>query len=127
MVNLSKRTAVEEDKELARSVHHLGYRDVVTRQFGEWNEAEQDGFFEGDWISGRFQILTSDSTPCGYLSVEEKVESVSCVSWLSCRSFNGRALERSSSKKSWMRPKHGGFLSPFKYCMKIMRSISTAD
>ena len=42
---IDRRTATSEDFELARSIHHRAYRDVVLRQFGAWNEEEQDQFF----------------------------------------------------------------------------------
>ena len=34
------------DFEFGRFVHHAAYQDVVTRQFGSWEEKIQDGFFE---------------------------------------------------------------------------------
>ena len=36
---LEFREATESDREYARRVHHLAYREIVERQFGEWDEA----------------------------------------------------------------------------------------
>jgi GNAT superfamily N-acetyltransferase len=65
------RPACSEDTAFAREVHHLAYRDAVERQFGPWDEAQQDALFQEDWDSTEHDMLLCDGVPCGFVSVEE--------------------------------------------------------
>ena len=54
------------DREFARRVHHEAYREVVMKQFGEWNEELQDQFFEDGWSKGIVrQIVVIDGVDGG--------------------------------------------------------------
>ena len=69
--------AGEEDHEFARQVHHTAYRGMVTRQFGEWEEAVQDGFFERTWESLPHHIILDDeSRRCGYCAIRRTESAV---------------------------------------------------
>ncbi len=70
-MKVTRRPANDSDTAFARSAHHQGFRDVVIRQFGTWDEILQDGMFEKDWSSHEFDILLCDGVPCGYVSVEQ--------------------------------------------------------
>ena len=91
-MELSKRTALESDIDFARSVHHQAYRDVVTRQFGAWDELMQDGFFEGNWGEAQFQILICDSIPCGYTSVDKNEDHIYVRELVILPKFQGRGI-----------------------------------
>ena len=71
-MEITKRPAVEDDTDFARSVHHQAYRDVVVRQFGTWNEKSQDEFFRDDWDPVAFEIILCDDVPCGYVCIEDR-------------------------------------------------------
>lgn len=73
---ISKRQAQNSDKDFARQVHHKAYKDVVTKQFGVWDEKAQDEFFESDWNGATFEILMCNEVCCGYVSIEEKEKSI---------------------------------------------------
>jgi ribosomal protein S18 acetylase RimI-like enzyme len=73
---LSQRPAARADAEWARQTHHAAVRAVVERQFGGWNEAQQDRFFENDWTGGTFQIIEYEGQPCGYVSVDDRPDEV---------------------------------------------------
>jgi ribosomal protein S18 acetylase RimI-like enzyme len=75
-VALNRRPAAPADAEFARDAHHRAYRGVVERQFGRWNLEEQDGFFDGNWATGGFDVLLCDGTPCGYVAVERRSDDV---------------------------------------------------
>ena len=75
-MKITTRPATIQDKEFARDVHHLAYRDVVERQFGTWNEAIQDQVFENKWAHARFTILLVDEEPCGVVDVENQTEEI---------------------------------------------------
>ena len=68
------RPAEPSDKEFVRQVHHLGYKDVVTRQFGTWDETVQDSFFAKDWAKNKMEIILCDEKECGYASRKRKPE-----------------------------------------------------
>ena len=68
-MKFERRAATPADADFARAAHHAAYRDVVTRQFGAWDEALQDSFFAKDWALAEHEILLSDGEACGYVSV----------------------------------------------------------
>jgi ribosomal protein S18 acetylase RimI-like enzyme len=68
-MNITTRPATTSDKPLARRLHHLAYRDVVERQFGEWDELVQDGFFDDGWALADYDIVLLDGEPCGYAAI----------------------------------------------------------
>jgi len=70
-MEITLRLATDSDRAFAREAHHKGYYETVIRQFGGWDEAAQDRFFEEDWHSAPHSVLICDGTPCGYVSVEE--------------------------------------------------------
>ncbi len=68
-MNITTRPATEDDKALARELHHLAYRDVAVRQFGQWDEVLQDGFFDEGWALGVYDVILLDGQPCGYTAI----------------------------------------------------------
>ena len=73
---LEIRPAQDSDREFARQTHHAGYRDVVERQFGPWNEALQDRLFEEDWDPATKEIIVADGEECGYFTVEYRADDI---------------------------------------------------
>lgn len=70
-MKISTRPKSDSDKDFARKTHHEALLDVVVRQFGEWDEQRQDGFFEQNWTDPTLEILLCDDVPCGYCSIEQ--------------------------------------------------------
>lgn len=70
------RPAILEDKAFARRVHHAGYRDVVVRQFGEWDPVMQDAYFEQFWSSGSIEIIQVDGQAVGYCCIEHRSDDI---------------------------------------------------
>jgi hypothetical protein len=56
---ITLRPAMATDTHAARAIHHRAVRDVVMRQFGAWDEAVQDGFFDNAWHPERFESLSA--------------------------------------------------------------------
>jgi len=75
-MRLTTRPATASDTAFAREVHHGAYRDVVVAQYGAWDDAAQDRFFENDWRDAKFDIILSDDMPCGYAAVEYRADDV---------------------------------------------------
>lgn len=65
------RDTGEADKDFLRRLHHSAYRDVVERQFGGWDEAQQDAYFDKDWNPGQYQIVELEGEAVGAFCVEE--------------------------------------------------------
>jgi ribosomal protein S18 acetylase RimI-like enzyme len=68
---LRQRIAQPADHDFARETHHLGYRDVSERQFGPWDELQQDAYFETAWARGLTTILLLHEAPCGYAVIQD--------------------------------------------------------
>ena len=75
-MRLTTRPATDSDAAFARETHHSAYRDVVMAQYGAWDDADQDRYFEDNWREAKFDILLSDDTPCGYAAVEYRADDV---------------------------------------------------
>jgi ribosomal protein S18 acetylase RimI-like enzyme len=75
-MTLTDRAAAEDDRNFVRETHHAAYEDAVTRQFGRWDVAEQDGFFDRSWDPARMRVLLLDGEPCGYCVVEDRTDNV---------------------------------------------------
>ncbi len=89
---LRQRPAVLADLEWARQTHHAAYRAVVQRQFGAWDEAQQDHFFANDWLGGEFQLIACAGVPCGYVSIEERPGDVHVRELVIAPAFQGRGI-----------------------------------
>jgi hypothetical protein len=73
-VVVSKRAATAEDYDLVRKWHHAGFRDVVVKQFGIWDEVRQDAFFDDAWTPEATEIIVADGIECGYCVVEHRAK-----------------------------------------------------
>ena len=73
-MSLSARSATAADKEFCRDVHHQAYKDVVIRQFKDWDDDMQEMMFDEAWarIQRKTKILLWDETPCGYSCSDRK-------------------------------------------------------
>ena len=60
------------DADFARAVHHRAYRDVIERQYGNWEEDAQDEFFADAWCPATHEIVLCDGVRCGYTCIENR-------------------------------------------------------
>lgn len=90
--SLSQRPAQAADEELARTIHWDAYREVVTRQFGGWDETLQEGYFRKKWHPEKFAIVLADGIPCGYLAVEEHAHEIVVNEIALLGAFRGRGV-----------------------------------
>lgn len=70
-MKLSLRVAAAEDTPFLRALHHRAYHDVVMRQFGAWNEADQDRWTDEGLAQADFSIVERAGEPIGALGVKE--------------------------------------------------------
>ena len=92
MESVTRGPATPEDTAFARRVHHEANRDVVVRQFGVWDEAAQDRFFEVDWQPGIYEIVLLDGEPCGYVCVDARADDVYVRNIHVLPAFQGRGV-----------------------------------
>ena len=90
--SITRRPATAADTPWARAVHHAAVRDVVERQFGGWDEAQQDQFFDNDWSGRRFEVIECDGVACGYVCIEDRAGDVHVREIDIDPSFQGRGI-----------------------------------
>ena len=70
------RDAEASDHAFLRGLHHAAYRDVITRQFGEWVESDQDMWFEQGLAEAAFRIIEVDGIRVGAIGVQNAPDHV---------------------------------------------------
>jgi ribosomal protein S18 acetylase RimI-like enzyme len=91
-VRLQRRLASKTDTEFGRNVHHQAYREVSERQFGAWNEAVQDRFFQDSWHAAPHEIVECDGVPVGYISVKDRSDVVHLRELVLLPEFQNRGI-----------------------------------
>jgi ribosomal protein S18 acetylase RimI-like enzyme len=76
---LDLRRATEADREYVRQTQHAAYREMVLRQFGRWEQAVQDGFFDRSWKDAPRELLVLDGKPCGFCRIDEHPDCLQLV------------------------------------------------
>src|SRR5690606_11155883 len=88
----TKRPATERDADFVRRTHHVSYRDVITKQFGAFDEQAQDEFFARSWKPETHQILIFEEEECGYLSFEEFDDHIFLMNLVLLPAFQGKGI-----------------------------------
>ena len=91
-MDISKRAATAEDYDLARKWHHEGFRDVVVKQFGTWDEDRQHGFFDDAWTPETTEIIIADGVECGYCVVEHRDNAIFLKDFVISPEYQGRGI-----------------------------------
>jgi GNAT superfamily N-acetyltransferase len=89
---LTTRPATKDDTSFARDVHRAAYREVVERQFGDWDEEQQGKFFAVAWNHPGFQILLWDDEPCGYYRLEDRQTETKLHELVLLPKFQGKGI-----------------------------------
>jgi GNAT superfamily N-acetyltransferase len=89
---ITLRLATDDDKAFARYVHHQAYHNIVVKQFGEWNRAEQDTYFESTWSKYNSEIILWNENPSGYWSVESRQNEIHLHQFLILPEYQGRKI-----------------------------------
>jgi ribosomal protein S18 acetylase RimI-like enzyme len=101
------RKATQEDFSFALRTHHAAYREVIVAQYGTWDQAAQDGYFERSWNANVTEILLCDGQACGYTVVEDRPDDLHVDELVIAPDFQGRgvgttllrtAIERAASR-----------------------------
>ena len=70
----SLRKASDADRALAELLHELCYKDVVIRQFGEWDSALQRQFFERKWQPEQYTVIVCEGESIGVLAAHHEAD-----------------------------------------------------
>lgn len=89
---LDRRPATDADYEFARLTHHAAYKDVVTRQFGSFEEKEQDIYFDKAWKQVNHEIIEVAGESVGYCSLEDRGYEIFIGAIVIHPHFQGRGL-----------------------------------
>ncbi|HEY8945620.1 MAG TPA: GNAT family N-acetyltransferase [Polyangiaceae bacterium] len=73
------RQARVSDYRFLKELHHAAYRDIVTLQFGNWNESEQDIWFEKSLNEAEYRIVELNGMPVGAFGVRDHVDHIALV------------------------------------------------
>jgi ribosomal protein S18 acetylase RimI-like enzyme len=73
------RPATPADTPFLRRLHHRVYRDVVTRQFGSWDERAQDGWFEQGLAEAEFSVIEASGEPIGTIALKDSSDRIELV------------------------------------------------
>lgn len=76
MFNLSRRTSTDNDRDFCFKLRRQAYEDLVTRQFGGWDDNWQRLHFKNIWIPGKYQILEISGLPVGIFCIEAHVDHI---------------------------------------------------
>ena len=92
ILELEYTQAKQIDYDFLKSIHHEAYRDVVIRQFGEWDENLQDNFFKNEWDYTKFKTITFQNEVVGYFSLEEEKENLFLAELVISNKFQGKGI-----------------------------------
>lgn len=91
-VKVTTRPASPEDYDFAREAHHAAYRDVIERQFGNWEPERQHDFFVADWEPAATAIILLDDVRSGYWIVEHRTKDIHLRELVIHPDFQGRGI-----------------------------------
>ena len=73
-MNIQTRPARDSDYQWLLELHHTVYRDLITREFGYWDDDEELGLFMKAWELKSIEILMLDDKNVGMLIVDEHAD-----------------------------------------------------
>ena len=73
-MNIQTRPARNSDYQWLLELHHTVYRDLITQEFGYWDEDEELGLFMKAWESKPIEILILDEKNVGMFIVDEHAD-----------------------------------------------------
>ena len=73
-MNIQTRPARDSDYQWLLKLHHAVYRDLITKEFGYWDEDEELGLFVKAWESKPIEILMQNDKLVGMFIVEVQTD-----------------------------------------------------
>lgn len=89
---ISKRTATELDTHFVYQTETASYKDVVTRQFGSWDDKKHEELFNKVWKPEKYEILMCNGIDCGFISIERNQEYILIHEIVLLPEFQGKGI-----------------------------------
>jgi len=89
---MNRRPATPADAQFLRQLHHRAYRGVVLQQFGSWDEAAQDGWFEKGLTEANFEVVEENGERVGAVASKEASDRLFLVELQVLPECQGRGL-----------------------------------
>ncbi len=105
-IEVTLRPATLEDTAFAQEVHRAAYHDVVERQFGDWDDEMQTGFFQTAWDHPGFQIILYQNQPCGYFRQESLSDGIKIHEIALLPAFQGKGVGSTILKRVQEQAQH---------------------
>ncbi len=86
------RPVTADDRAAVQRLHRGCYHDVVAAQFGAWDDAVQDVFFEKRWAPERYRMVLLDGAVVGAVSAEQRPDCVYVLDIMIDPAFQNRGL-----------------------------------
>ena len=71
-MGVERRPVVPGERGSLRLIHHAAYREVVERQFGPWDDEQQDRYFEAGWDDASHEAIEYNGVFEGYCAIESR-------------------------------------------------------
>ncbi|HEY3379680.1 MAG TPA: GNAT family N-acetyltransferase [Armatimonadota bacterium] len=91
-LEIALRPARDDEKDFCRQVHHLAYHDVVERQFGRWDEGQQDALFHEVLHMPHLQIIEVNGQRAGGFRYEAHEDHFLLAEIQLLPAFQGQAI-----------------------------------
>ncbi len=86
------RQATANDETFAYTLRRAAYEDVVSRQFGQWDDAWQYQQFMEKWAPEQYEIIEREGLSIGALSVVRADDGVSIVEIQLLPEYQGQGI-----------------------------------
>lgn len=73
-MSIQIRLVRDSDYQWLLELHHTVYRDLITQEFGYWDDDEELGLFKNAWESKPIEILLQDDNPVGMFIMDVHVD-----------------------------------------------------
>jgi ribosomal protein S18 acetylase RimI-like enzyme len=91
-ITISRRQATDADTEFARTTHHAALRDLIVRQFGNFDEKMQDEFFAKSWKPETHEIIVNDDINVGYCCITHSPDHIFLSELILLPSAQGKGI-----------------------------------
>ncbi|PSJ17746.1 N-acetyltransferase [Nitrosomonas supralitoralis] len=70
------RSVRDSDYQWLLELHHTVYHDLITKEFGYWDNDEELGLFKKAWESKKIEIILQHDMPAGMFIVDEHADHI---------------------------------------------------
>ncbi len=98
-MNITLKRVLDSDFEYGRKIHKLAYKEMVIRQFGEWEDSVALKFFTESWNRLPHCLVFADDQKVGYCCIEDTEEKLQIREFAIDPAHQGRGIGRGVLEK----------------------------